>query len=301
MEEYFEAKQLLFTDLLWDSVKPHPVAVVNLDDEWGRRLRVAQKANLVTFAKVNSKGDSGAEPAQAEADWLYQITKADFSVTEFRVVTRRIEIIVRLPMVGDHQVSNAVAVLASVHALNERHQPGALDLRRLAHMLEDFPGVPGRLEKVHNKRGFHVFVDYAHSPDALDNVLKSLRQIQRAGSLPSRIITVFGCGGDRDQGKRPLMAQIAEKWSDQVIITSDNPRSEEPEKILTDIAKGFSAGFHSRYESVVDRRMAIEKAFQTAQRDDVILIAGKGHEDYQEIAGKRLTFRDQDVVKEILG
>lgn len=291
MEEYFAAKQRLFTDLLWDSVKPMPVAVVNIDDEWGRRMRVAQKAGLVTFGKME-----GGNPA----DWRYKITKADFNFTEFHVHKGGVEFDVRLPMVGDHQVANAVAVLASVHALNERHQPGALDLRRLGTLLEDFPGVPGRLEKVPHARGFHVFVDYAHSPDALENTLRSLRQIQQKGALASRILTVFGCGGDRDTGKRPLMAKIAEQWSDHVIVTSDNPRSEVPEKILADINEGFSANARGRFESIVDRRAAIARALQWAKKDDVILIAGKGHEDYQEIQGQRFTFRDQDVVKELL-
>lgn len=291
MEEYFAAKQRLFTDLLWDSVKAAPVAVVNVDDEWGRRLRVAQKARLVTFGKL----DGGHS-----ADWLYRITRADFSFTEFRVRQGGVEFDARLPMVGDHQVANAVAVLASVHALNERNQPGALPPRKLAELLEDFPGVPGRLEKVPHGRGFHVFVDYAHSPDALENTLRSLKQIQEKGALASRILTVFGCGGDRDTGKRPLMAKIAEQWSDHVIVTSDNPRTEVPEKILADISEGFSAGARGRFESIVDRRAAIARALEWARKDDVILIAGKGHEDYQEIQGQRFTFRDQDVVKELL-
>jgi len=289
MEDYFSAKQRLFTDLLWESQKPQPLAVVNLDDPWGRKLRVAQKARLVTYGTA------------ADADWVYQIDQRDFAQIEFRLRYASEEVKVSLPMVGDHQVANAVGVMASIFSLHERMGARRLSLRNLVSYLEDFEGVPGRLERVKNSKAVHVFVDYAHSPDALENVLQSLIKIRTQANLKSRIITVFGCGGERDQGKRPIMGEIAQRLSDAAIVTSDNPRSEDPEKILQEIAEGMKMGDGKLKPILIaDRRAAIQKALESASPGDVVLIAGKGHEDYQEIAGHKYTFRDQAVVKELL-
>jgi UDP-N-acetylmuramoyl-L-alanyl-D-glutamate--2,6-diaminopimelate ligase len=144
--------------------------------------------------------------------------------------------------------------------------------------------VPGRLESVPGKRNFQVYVDYAHTPDAFENVLKTIRQLQ-----PARVITVFGCGGDRDRSKRPQMASIAEKLSDKVIVTSDNPRQEDPMGILHDISKGFRGNYH---EVFLDRESAIRRAIEIAAPRDIVLIAGKGHEKYQETRSGLQPFSD---------
>ena len=153
--------------------------------------------------------------------------------------------------------------------------------------------VPGRLDKITSKKGRHIFVDYAHSPDALENVLTALGKLCK-----KRIFTVFGCGGDRDKSKRPLMGAIAEKLSSKIIITSDNPRTEKPDKIISDIVVGLKD--KNKYCVEPDRRTAIKRALLEAAPGDVILIAGKGHEDYQIIGTKKTHFSDKETVKEIL-
>jgi UDP-N-acetylmuramoyl-L-alanyl-D-glutamate--2,6-diaminopimelate ligase len=162
-----------------------------------------------------------------------------------------------------------------------------VELRRAIAAAATIPQVPGRLERVPGKRNFQAYVDYAHTPDALQNVLRSVRQI-----APARIITVFGCGGDRDRSKRPLMASAAELLSDHVIVTSDNPRSEDPMAILREVEKGFRG---TSYEVYAQREAAIRRAVELAGPEDVILVAGKGHEDYQEIGGVKHPFDDVKV------
>jgi UDP-N-acetylmuramoyl-L-alanyl-D-glutamate--2,6-diaminopimelate ligase len=162
-----------------------------------------------------------------------------------------------------------------------------VELRRAIAAAATIPQVPGRLERVPTKKNFQAFVDYAHTPDALENVLRSLRQL-----TPRRIITVFGCGGDRDHSKRPLMAAAAESLSDRVIVTSDNPRSEDPMAILREVVQGFRG---SAQETYVDRESAIRRAVELAGPGDFILVAGKGHEDYQETATGRHPFDDVKV------
>ena len=158
----------------------------------------------------------------------------------------------------------------------------------------------GRLELVPNPKNVHVFVDYAHKPDALEKVLECLNKIRKNTKSSSKIITVFGCGGDRDPGKRPLMAKIAASLSDQVVVTSDNPRSEDPEKIILDICKGFKKTDLKKVSKFTDRKTAMQKAIEIARPDDVILIAGKGHETYQIIGNKTFDFDDVQVVRDLL-
>ena len=167
--------------------------------------------------------------------------------------------------------------------------------------LENFSGVPGRLQFVPNAKSLNVFVDYAHSPDALANVLKALTQVRAEIQSPASIWTVFGCGGDRDKGKRPLMAQEAAKYSDQIMVTSDNPRTEDPLAIITDILEGFTQDEKkNKVMREVDRRKAIHKVLGLAKPHDVVLIAGKGHENYQIVGQERLPFSDVDVARETL-
>ena len=164
-----------------------------------------------------------------------------------------------------------------------------VQLRAAVLSLATAPAVPGRVQLVPAKRNYQVYVDYAHTDDALTNVIRTLRELS-----PRRLIVVFGCGGDRDKAKRPLMGQAAEQGADLSIITSDNPRSEDPAAIIRDIKKGYQG---NNYEVVVDRREAIERAVSLAQPRDIILIAGKGHENYQQFAKTTITFDDVQVAK----
>ncbi|MDR7420080.1 MAG: cyanophycin synthetase, partial [Armatimonadota bacterium] len=170
----------------------------------------------------------------------------------------------------------------------------------IAEALASMPGIPGRFESVHEGQPFAVVVDYAHTPDGLENVLRTAREIAHG-----RLITVFGCGGDRDRTKRPIMGRIAAEWSDHVVVTSDNPRSESPLDIIDEIRPGVDEGVAARAATVdvqyePDRRRAIALAVAAAREGDLVVIAGKGHETYQEIAGVRHAFDDREVVRDAL-
>jgi UDP-N-acetylmuramoyl-L-alanyl-D-glutamate--2,6-diaminopimelate ligase len=182
-------------------------------------------------------------------------------------------------------VANSLAALAASNALG-------ISLREAILSLSKSPQVPGRLEAVPAKRQFQVFVDYAHTPDALLNVLKTLREL-----LPRRLIVVFGCGGDRDRQKRPLMGEIVDQNADYAIVTSDNPRKEDPDAIIAEVEKGFRS---DHYEKIVDRTAAITRAIELAQPRDLVLIAGKGHENYQEFADHTVPFDDMQLARRAL-
>lgn len=278
---YFAAKQKLFSELLWNSNKVPLFAIVNVDDPWGRKLRVASKAGLWTFGESK------------KADFRFKILKMDFAGTEFELITPSGTHTGTLPMIGQHNVYNASGAIAALATV------GVLPEKSLG-WLSDFEGVPGRLERVSDsKKGRFIFIDYAHTPDALENVLRTLVRVR--GELPAKILTVFGCGGDRDRGKRPLMAQVAASFSDSVICTSDNPRGEDPEMILNEVEAGFSATDRkNKTRRIVDRAQAIAAALNEAKAGDVVLIAGKGHEDYQEVGTERLPFSDLAQVKKFL-
>ena len=185
-------------------------------------------------------------------------------------------------MIGRFNVANSVAALAAANALG-------IGLREAVLSLGKSPQVPGRLEMVPAKRQFQVFVDYAHTPDALLNVLKTLREL-----APRRLVVVFGCGGNRDREKRPLMGQVADQNADYAIVTSDNPRKEDPDKIIAEIGKGFRG---NHFEKMTDRAAAISRAIEMAQPRDIVLIAGKGHENYQEFADHTVPFEDIQVAR----
>lgn len=309
-EAYFAAKQRLFSDLLWESRKIPLFAVVNSDDPWGRRLRVCSNAGLWTFGKG------------ASADFRFEVLGQDFSGMTFRLTTPVGEYQGELPLIGEHNLYNAMGALAAVATV------GVMPEKSL-NFLKDFAGVPGRLQRVADARGRFIFVDYAHTPDALENVLRTLNEIRDRGSRVEvssgspvagrpRILTLFGCGGDRDKGKRPQMAAVAEKYSDWILVTSDNPRSEEPEEIIDQVVAGFSQQPTSSSKDVgaagaigggatllkwareADRATAIRQILTFATGGDVVLIAGKGHEDYQEIKGERRSFSDVKVTEDIL-
>ena len=188
----------------------------------------------------------------------------------------------RLPLIGSFNVYNSLAALAGAVAMG-------VDLRTAVRALADAPSVPGRLEPVPVKRQYRIFVDYAHTEDALTNVMKTLRDLN-----PRRLLVVFGCGGNRDKAKRPLMAAAVERLADWAVVTSDNPRKENPETILAEIQAGFRGKQH---EIVLDRREAIFRAIALAQPGDIVLIAGKGHETTQEFADQTIPFDDLAIAR----
>lgn len=279
MEDYFQAKQRMFLDLLWKTSKHPCYAVVNVDDDWGRRLRIADPAVLWTFGR-------------SEGDFRWTIRERDFARTRFHVETPAGAAEIDFPMGGEHNVQNAVGALAAGLS-------AGIPLDKIVQGLESFEGVPGRLQTVTNERGLSVFVDYAHSPDALDNVLGALGRVRETLKSTGKIWTVFGCGGDRDKGKRPLMLKSALDGSDRVVVTSDNPRTEDPQAIIQDILVG-AGGEEARIDILSDRGEAIRFAISQAKRGDVVLIAGKGHEDYQIVGTTKAPFSDVETAREAL-
>lgn len=277
MEKYFHSKERLFRELMATSEKFYKTAVINTDDKWGRLLRLPMSCELISYGQSN-------------ADFCFKIQRTDFSGTHFELKTAFQKEMAFIPLCGVHNVYNAVAAIAALLARG-------ISIEKSLQALRTFRGVPGRLQRVPNKKGLEIFVDYAHTPDALENTLQTLKKIRDENQAKNRIITIFGCGGDRDKGKRPLMAQAAEKHSDLVVVTSDNPRTEDPASILHEISDGFSAG--TRFFLEVDRRKAFEKVRDLAQAGDVVLIAGKGHEDYQIIGTEKHSFHDATVAEEV--
>ncbi len=276
MERYFEAKALLFQGL--GRMEKPGVAVVNLDDPWGRRLLETPGAWARTWTY-------GEHPA---ADVRALDVELGPAGTRFRLVTPAGDALIRSPLLGRFNVSNALAAAAAALALEV-----PLDL--CARGIERFVSAPGRLEPVPNAAGLRVFVDYAHTDDALGNVLATLRELSPGG----RLLVVFGCGGDRDRAKRPRMGAVAGRWADLSILTSDNPRSEDPAQIIAEIAAGFPAG--AAVERIAQREEAIAAALDRARPEDVVLIAGKGHERTQEFARTVVPFDDREVVRRHLG
>lgn len=269
---YFQTKQLLFDrgynpGLRW--------AVLNGDDACGRRIQASAPASTLTFG-LSKRCD--VHPVSYDTS---------LSGTEIEVSFQGKRIPLRSHLVGVHNVYNILAAAASTLILGMDEQQVCRGIERVTH-------VSGRFEKVPVKAPFHVIVDYAHTPDALENVLNLSRRL-----TSSRVLCVFGCGGDRDREKRPLMGAIAVRKSDHVILTSDNPRSEPPDQIVAEICRGIPSDA-SHYEVVLDRRAAIECALRLAAPGDLVLVAGKGHERYQEIGKERIPFDDSQVVKELI-
>ena len=282
MENYFAAKERLFSELLGR----HPgvnVAVLNADDPAVRQVRVGEGVMTWWY------GGGVDHPA----DFSFRPLKQDMNGTLFHLVTPRGNTEIHLPCTGLHNVYNAVAATAAALA-------AGVSLATVQEALAQFRGAPGRLERVNNSRGLHIFVDYAHTDDALATVLKALTQVRTQAAHAGKIITVFGCGGDRDRGKRPLMAKAAASYSDALVITSDNPRTENPDAIIEQIKSGVPSDWTGELTVEPDRRKALSVALQMSAEGDVILIAGKGHEDYQIIGDKKLSFSDINVVTELL-
>jgi UDP-N-acetylmuramoyl-L-alanyl-D-glutamate--2,6-diaminopimelate ligase len=265
MESYFEAKRRLFT------LGPR-AAVVNVDDAYGRRL-AGELPGVVTFAIDNDATYRARDVATGLAGSHFTLECPDGAVE------------LRSPLPGRFNVSNVLAAVAAVRQLG-------VPLATIAAALPAAGRVPGRFEPVDEGQDFAVLVDYAHTPDSLENVLRAAR-----GLTDGRVHCVFGCGGDRDRGKRPLMGRIAAELADRVLVTSDNPRSEDPEAIIREILAGAGNGT----EWQVDRRAAIAEAIRDADAGDVVVIAGKGHEQGQELAGgRKVPFDDVTVAREAL-
>lgn len=277
MENYRFAKSLLFSQLgngyEWDSMK---TAVLNADDEASQLFATVTPARVITYGID--------QPADVFATDIEITGKG----TSFTAHTFAGSIGLQLKMAGKFNVYNALAAIAAT--LVE-----GVPLEDIKASLESIPGVNGRFEAVEAGQPFTVLVDYSHTPDSLENALKTVKEFAKG-----RVVCIVGCGGDRDRSKRPIMAQIATKYADKSVLTSDNPRSEDPQAILDDMLAGLEGVDKSRYTTQVDRREAIFHAIAEALPDDVILIAGKGHETYQIIKDQVLSFDDREVAREAI-
>ncbi|NLV32802.1 MAG: UDP-N-acetylmuramoyl-L-alanyl-D-glutamate--2,6-diaminopimelate ligase [Acidobacteria bacterium] len=272
MDAYFEAKMILFTPGNRNRLE---TAVINIDDTWGRKLAAAAGAGVLTF---------GFDRA---ADIRVLDFQSGFEGTRLRLGTPAGEARLRSPLIGRPNAYNIMAATGAALGLG-------LGLDDIGAGVAALAGVPGRMQRVEGGQDFLVLVDYAHSPDSLENVLRTARELPRR-----RLITVFGCGGDRDRAKRPVMGAIAAKWSDRVIATSDNPRTEDADSILREIEPGLEEG-PAPFDVIPDRREAIAAAVAMARSGDIVVIAGKGHEDYQIIGTRTFPFDDREVAAQCL-
>ncbi|MCS7253620.1 MAG: UDP-N-acetylmuramoyl-L-alanyl-D-glutamate--2,6-diaminopimelate ligase [Armatimonadota bacterium] len=282
MESYFLAKALLFTEYPRHAhaAGKEFVAAVNSDDPYGRRLLSICACKAISYG-LNSECD--VYPLRVEAERTR--TSMVVNIKPLGISSLRI----RMPLIGMFNVYNALAALSVLAALGE-------DVTCAVEALEKFAPPKGRLEPIDEGQPFMVLIDYAHTPDGLTQVLKALKPLKGDGKL----IIVFGCGGERDQTKRPKMGHIASTECDIVIVTSDNPRSEDPMVIIDQILSGIEPTEQHKVLVEPDRRKAISKAIEMAQDGDIVLIAGKGHETYQIVGHQRIPFDDGEVVREIL-
>ena len=260
MEEYFKAKARLFLGL-----NENASAVINRDDSYGQKLLALIKGNVLTYGIIKKSDYMGRIDSLSIQGTKYTINGTEYS-------TR---------LVGEHNVYNILAAHSLAKALE-------IDDETIGRAISGIKSIPGRFERVTFGKGYHVFVDYAHTPDALDHLLDAANVLKKG-----RIITVFGCGGDRDRGKRPKMGSIVERKSDIAIVTSDNPRTEDPAAIIEDIKEGLEG---KNYMIIPDRKEAIYMAVELAQKKDIVLIAGKGHEDCQILKEETIHFDDREVV-----
>jgi UDP-N-acetylmuramoyl-L-alanyl-D-glutamate--2,6-diaminopimelate ligase len=289
MENYFSAKSILFEKLLVASHKTNKFAILNSDDPWINKVRIKRGIHILRFG-ISKQADIRLVESTTSLDGITMKLSTPIGMIDLKS-----------PLVGYYNIYNIMAAVATAIVSN-------ISMDHLQHGIASMKNVPGRVERVMNPKDAYVFVDYAHSPDALEKVLTALKELKK-----KRIICVFGCGGDRDKGKRPIMGEIAARFSDITILTSDNPRSEQPEMIIADIERGIKnstkvefldpAGSYDAkvYTVIPDRKQAIEKALETASKGDVVLIAGKGHEDYQIFKDKTIHFSDKESVHDYFG
>ncbi|MHB8109412.1 MAG: UDP-N-acetylmuramoyl-L-alanyl-D-glutamate--2,6-diaminopimelate ligase [Syntrophorhabdaceae bacterium] len=273
LQNYAASKKLLFEDYLVRSKKRKKYAIMNIDDPSIREFNVAAPVTMLSYS-ARGFADACLSRYSESIDGL---------TLTINLPGKNIPIV--SPLIGMFNASNILAAALSGHALGISHNA-------IKEGIEALDGVPGRLERVPNDKGISVFVDYAHTPDAIKNVLTLLGKLKKG-----KLIVVFGCGGNRDAAKRPIMGSYASHLADQAIVTSDNPRHENPREIIADIAKGLQG---ERYRIIEDRREAIFEAIRMAKPNDVVLVAGKGHEDYQIIGDNILHFSDREVIEESL-
>ena len=280
MERYFQSKLHLFTDYVVGGHKSGPKrALVNADDPWAPLIIQQCPIPIWTFG-IHSKADIQAEAVQLSMDG-----------TQFVVNSPLGRMAITSQLVGEHNVSNMLAAIGI--GLEMGMAPS-----RIEQALRSVSNVPGRFERIQEGQDFTVVVDYAHTDDALQRLLEAAQTIKQG-----RIITVFGCGGDRDPGKRSKMGQVAVSKSDLVIVTSDNPRTEDPHAILADIEKGIEIlppGERCSYQTISDRARAIQVAIEAANSGDLVLIAGKGHEDYQILGTQKIHFDDREEARKAI-
>ena len=268
VENYRDAKKAFF-----DGLDKDAFAITNADDKNGQYMVQNTKAQVKTYS-IRSMADFKAKIIECHFEGMY----LDINGKE-----------VGVQFIGKFNVSNLLAVYGAAIMLGKKPED-------ILVILSTLKSVSGRLEPIHSPEGYTAIVDYAHTPDALENVLNTINEVLNG---KGKVITVCGAGGNRDKGKRPIMAQTAAKLSDKVIITSDNPRFEEPQDIINDMLAGLDNKQMKKVVSIVDRKEAIRTACMMAEKGDVILMAGKGHEDYQEIKGVKHHFDDREIVREI--
>lgn len=276
MENYCRAKTILFQMLGKNGEKAglQKTAVINMDDPWAGHFLVACNVPVVTYSM------------HKDASWKAEQVEVGAEGVRYSVDGHPVQ----LHLTGNFNVYNSLAALAVGEALG-------FSLDSVIQALEQVTGIAGRFQTVKGARDFSVIVDYAHTPDGLENVISTAQAFAKG-----KVITVFGCGGDRDRTKRPLMGEVAAELSDYCVVTSDNPRTEDPEQILQDILPGVEKHMEpDTYHVEVDRRKAIHYAVQMAQPGDVVLLAGKGHENYQDVNGVKHHFDDYEVAQEAIG
>lgn len=270
-ENYRNAKKAFF-----DGLPKTAFAITNADDKNGMIMVQNTKATVKTYS------------TRSMADFRSRILECHFGGMYLEIDGREVGV----QFIGKFNVSNLLAVYGAAIMLGKKPEDVLV-------VMSTLHSVSGRLEPIQSPEGYTAIVDYAHTPDALENVLNAIHEVLEGKG--GEVITVCGAGGNRDKGKRPLMAQEAVKQSDKVIITSDNPRFEEPQDIINDMLAGLNAQQMKKVISIVDRKEAIRTACMLAKKGDVILVAGKGHEDYQEIKGVKHHFDDKEVIRDIFG
>lgn len=276
-EDYFNSKRKIFQILEFSS-KMKKAGVINYDDDYGRLILNKKKGYSFPIISIG---------ISEMADYRVRMESIQNSIDGISYIlekpVKRFKMNLSVP--GRFHVYNSLCAFAVAHHMG-------IPLEIIRHGLSNIRSIPGRFDRIRSGLGFDVIVDYAHTDDALYRLLQSVRELH-----PQRLITLFGCGGNRDKTKRPIMGSVAASNSDWVIITSDNPRDENPLDIITDIVTGIDT---KNYEIIPDREEAIMKAINMANKDDIIVVAGKGHEDYQLIEGRRIHFNDHEIVRKYI-
>ncbi len=276
LEDYFRAKERLFSEILEKSAKKEVFSIINADDPFANRISVPKKGQKITFSTKKKDSVVFAENFTLDSGGIKATLATPWGKVELDS-----------KLMGKHNLYNMMAATGTLLSLGSSP-------RTTGRALSELTRIPGRLEKIENTSGIDVFVDYAHTPDALENVLECLKPF-----CAQRLITLVGCGGDRDRKKRPLMAAVGRRYSDMLIITSDNPRTEDPEGIIADMTEGIEPR-DPEVVVIADREEAIKHAVNKAGGGDTILIAGKGHEDYQIIGTEKIHFDDREIAEKYL-